>query len=478
MAGATKSTPKVEPYNLDSKFERALVTLLSFRPKLFGEVGVHLDPDALASPVATLAVKAIQAIARDTGNGPPSGVVVCQRLRRWQDEGSVTHEDVCAVMDYFEEADIAGLPNITSMRDELAPILRERAESAAASKLVEARVNKQDKTVQEAAGEILQSLRIGTVDMSVGTALKGTTPYLAAVHTLQSLRYLPTGVPELDAELNGGHCRSELGFFLGGSGDGKSMALNHVGCTAALSGLNVAYATMELRWERQLMRMIANLTDIPTHALSEGVHAKVQEVLDVLSSRLGHVVVQEFPPETCTVDDLREWVHRIEDQSGVPVHVLVVDYADKMIAKLRGKDARHDQIMGSVYENLRYLAIEKNLWVWTASQTKGRESSSNSKKKGNGLGQVADSMGKVRVADLIIGLDLTEEGMTYRLLKNRNGKGRVSLGPIPTDFDVARLVQLDAEASRTRGDLFGVGYRDTMRAADAQLRLGGSPQQA
>jgi hypothetical protein len=60
------------------------------------------------------------------------------------------------------------------------------------------------------------------------------------------------------------------------------------------------------------------------------------------------------------------------------------------------------------------------------------------------LNDVADSMHKIRVADLVITLNLQDEdaedpSIVFNIAKHRTGKAKVKIGPMPTEYERGRL---------------------------------------
>jgi hypothetical protein len=97
--------------------------------------------------------------------------------------------------------------------------------------------------------------------------------------------------------------------------------------------------------------------------------------------------------------------------------------------------------MRDVYEGLRLFAVERNMWCWTASQSKAKGKDKGSKHNRD-VESLADSMHKGRVADLVVTLNVNDDGneVTMFVAKNRTGKSRFAIGPLPTDFALGRMV--------------------------------------
>jgi hypothetical protein len=127
----------------------------------------------------------------------------------------------------------------------------------------------------------------------------------------------------------------------------------------------------------------------------------------------------------------------------------VRDYADKLTAKKQEKGAGDYKIGQVVYEGLRLFAVDKKHFSWTASQSRGRGGDGGKKKKRLDLEDTADSIHKIRVADLVVTLNKDDETqeMNVFVAKHRTGRSRVSVGPLPLNFELGRVapVMFDEE---------------------------------
>ncbi len=63
----------------------------------------------------------------------------------------------------------------------------------------------------------------------------------------------------------------------------------------------------------------------------------------------------------------------------------------------------------------------------------------------------ADSMNKVRVADLVVSINTREESVELFNAKNRHGHARQKIGPLPTAYEMGRLSALVDKAPRLVG---------------------------
>ncbi len=428
---------RIIPYNLDPLFECLMVTLACTSMRFYGRIGAAIDPELLKNETAKVAMRAAHQIAADVGHGPAKPLMVIQRLRRWMNDGKLTLEAVKEVAEYFDEAEDCGLPDEDSVIAELAPLIQQRIRDDAVTAAIESYGKAGDLSkVVELANK---ADRIGEVDTSVGTILGSES--FAEVTAMKDLVRLSTGVLELDSVLDGGLQNGGLGILVGGSGDGKSMGLSHIGGTAFLESLFVAYATLELPREVVLARVKANITGVPINTMLAGEVKEAKRRLAELQHRIGRFVVQEFAPKVTTVEDIKQWVENVELQAGRKIDVLIIDYGDKLGAKAK-KGEQQNEYTGAlaVFEGLRTYAAHRKIFCWTASQASRQKDS----KKRLDLNDVADSMHKIRVADLVITLNLRdadtdEPQILFYVAKHRTGKSRVEVGPMPTEYERGRI---------------------------------------
>ncbi len=440
IGAAKPKKGKAQPYNLDANFERALVTMLCCRPKMYGKVVRHLDEDSFGLEPSKLALAAALEIWRDNNRtGPESLLIVTQRLRAWMSTGKITRDQVVAVSDMFDAAMDAGLPSERSLVAEMKPLLVRRAEREGIETAL-SEFNKKDGDVTVGLKRIQQVRDLDKVDEEQGTRL-GPRSFeeLEAIKELQRLR---TGVLELDDALGGGTKRGTLCVYMAGSGVGKSMALVQTACAAALQNFRVAYATLELPKHIIMARLKAHLTGIPIDVIladPKGCGAEQRINKFLAWQGFGGIDVREFTPKMTRVQELQAWIKELEDKDGEPIDVLVVDYGDKLGATTRAaKDDSTYQSQGEAYEGLYIFARDEKRWVITASQ--GQRNKDKGDKKLD-MDDVADSMHKVRTADYLISLNARDDDTTvlWFVAKNRLGMSRMSVGPLPCDFECARI---------------------------------------
>ena len=245
----------------------------------------------------------------------------------------------------------------------------------------------------------------------------------------------PTGIIQIDSKdvLNGGLGRGEIGVVTAPTGVGKSHFLVHVGSEALRVGKNVIHYTFELSENAVGLRYDSNLCDIPSNEIID----RKSEVLEKYeNSEFGRLIIKEYPTGSATVMTLRNHIEKLLLKGFVP-SLVVIDYADIMRSSRSYDSLRHE--LKLVYEELRNLAMDLNIPVWTASQA-NREASNASVV---GLENMSEAYGKAMVADVVLSISRkpleksTGQGRLF-VAKNRAGRDGI-LFPIHLDTAMSKI---------------------------------------
>ena len=420
-----------EPYGFHPTFEASVVWCAVTKPRFWIAIGRELEADAFDKQEAKWLMRAGAAVAEDTEKAPRSSAIVLQRLKRWVNEGKMKSDVALAAFDLLESVDeCAQIPEWEDILAELSPVVRRRAEQKAVRHAVDAYGSNDD--LLGAAELLRKASRIGVVPedgVRMGTAA------LAEARKLLSADRMATGIMDLDMVMGGGLPRSCLGVAISSTGGGKSMFLSQTFSTALSQGCFALYATLELAESLVVARAMAAVTGVTIDKVIQG-DEKVTKRLKNAENRLGTGLVREFPAGSTTAEDIADWAEMCAEKEGRMPDLLVVDYADKLSSK--GSSSLYESA-GRTYDALRNWAMKHSTWVWTASQaTRGSGG-----KQRIDLDDTADSMHKVRVADVVISLTPLEgpAGREIEILvcKNRSGDSRMSVGPLPATFAYGRL---------------------------------------
>lgn len=249
----------------------------------------------------------------------------------------------------------------------------------------------------------------------------------------------PTGISAIDAPdiLNGGLGRGELGVAVGNTGTGKSHFLVSVGAEALRRGKNVVHYTFELSESAVGLRYDSNFTGIPSNEVID----RKDEVMEFYKTAdLGRLIIKEYPTGSASVQTLRNHIEKLLLKSFVP-SVIIIDYADIMRSSRKMDSLRHE--LKLIYEELRNLAMEMNVPIWTASQANRDASNSDIV----GLENMSEAYGKAMVADVVLSISRkpveksTGVGRMF-VAKNRAGRDGI-LFPIKINTATSRFETLN-----------------------------------
>jgi len=249
----------------------------------------------------------------------------------------------------------------------------------------------------------------------------------------------PTGISQLDAPtvLQGGLGRGEIGVVTANTGVGKSHWLVAMGANAMKAGKNVLHYTFELTEHAVGLRYDSNLCDINSNEVQDNKEDVLSKYDDM---ELGRLIIKEYPTGSCSSVTIRNHIEKLA-LKGFKPSVVIIDYADIMRSTKSYDSLRHE--LKLIYEELRNLAMDLNIPVWTASQA-NRESASS---EIVGLENMSEAYGKAMVADVVISLSRRAQEKASGLgrlfvAKNRAGRDGI-LFPIKIDTAKSKFIVLD-----------------------------------
>ena len=293
-----------------------------------------------------------------------------------------------------------------------------------------------EKSVELIATEKFESV-LGLMKTAVSMGMSNTTGHdffedMDARFKKSDRTVVPTGISRLDSHdiFRGGLGKGEIGVVTANTGVGKSHWLVQMGANAMLAGKNVVHYTFELSEEAVGIRYDSCLTKVPSNEIVD----RKKEVKEFYEDKeLGRLFIKEYPTGTASIVTLKNHLDKLLLKNFKP-HIIIVDYADIMRSTRSFDSLRHE--LKLVYEELRNLAMELNIPIWTASQANRDSANSDIV----GLENMSEAYGKAMVADVVVSLSRkpTEKaGGTGRLYIAKNRAGRDGL-LFPISIDTAR----------------------------------------
>jgi replicative DNA helicase len=273
----------------------------------------------------------------------------------------------------------------------------------------------------------------------------------------------PTGLPRLDSHdiLRGGLGKGEIGVVTANTGVGKSHWLVAMGANAMKAGKNVVHYTFELSEEAVGLRYDSNLCNVPSNEVCK---RKDQVMENYKDHELGKLIIKEYPTGAASVITIKNHLDKLLLKNFKP-SLIVVDYADIMRSTRSYDSLRHE--LKLVYEELRNLAMELDIPIWTASQANRDSANSDIV----GLENMSEAYGKAMVADVVISLSRKAAEKSTgvgRLFVAKNRAGRDGL-LFPINIDTAKSqIQIVDENHLTLNEAINQDNNDMKAALKAK----------
>jgi len=233
---------------------------------------------------------------------------------------------------------------------------------------------------------------------------------------------------------DGGLGAGELGVVVAPAGIGKSWTLQALGSEVVRQGKTVVHYTLELNENYVGLRYDSIFSGVTTG----NIKYHKEDVEKKLQSLPGKLLIKYFPTKAASVNTIGAHLKQIE-LSGVKVDMVIVDYADILMPTGNFKEKRH--AIGTIYEDLRGLAGELEIPIWTASQA----NRSALEEDVIGADKVSEDYSKVMTADFVISMSRKVEDKIantgrFHVIKNRFGIDGVTYpSTINTNIGVVKI---------------------------------------
>ena len=215
--------------------------------------------------------------------------------------------------------------------------------------------------------------------------------------------------------MDGGLGAGELGVVVAPAGIGKSWTLQALGGDALKKGKVVVHYTLELNENYVGLRYDSIFSGVTT----ANIKYYKEDVKEKIEKLPGKLLIKYFATKAASVQTLGAHLKQIE-LSGTKPDVVIVDYADILMPTGNFREKRH--AIGNIYEDLRGLAGELEIPIWTASQA----NRSALEEDVIGADKVAEDYSKVMTADFVMSMSRKVEDKIantgrFHVIKNRFG---------------------------------------------------------
>lgn len=227
---------------------------------------------------------------------------------------------------------------------------------------------------------------------------------------LNKSKKVPFRINILNKITKGGVEYGTENVLLAGTNVGKSLGLCSLAADYLQTGHNVLYISMEMAEEVCAKRIDANLLDVSLDDIDEG-HMSWAEYKAKMekwraSGTLGTLKIKQYPTGGAHADTFRALLNEYKLKQGFVPDVIIVDYlAICASSRLKTFTENSYGLIKMVAEELRGLAVEKNVVLWTAAQTtRGANVAAEID-----MADIAESFGIAHTADFMLGVVETEE---------------------------------------------------------------------
>ena len=198
--------------------------------------------------------------------------------------------------------------------------------------------------------------------------------------------------------MDGGLGAGELGVIVAPAGIGKSWTLQALGADTVRIGKTIIHYTLELNENYVGLRYDSIFSGVTT----ANIKYYKEDVKSKISKLPGKLLIKYFPTKAASVQTIGAHLKQIE-LSGTKPDMVIVDYADILMPTGNFREKRH--ALGNIYEDLRGLAGELEIPIWTASQA----NRSALEEDVIGADKVAEDYSKVMTADFVMSMSRNVE---------------------------------------------------------------------
>ena len=231
-----------------------------------------------------------------------------------------------------------------------------------------------------------------------------------------------TNWTEIDTLMDGGLAGGELGIITACAGSGKSWVLAKMGAEAMKQGKNVLHYTLELNENYVGLRYDACFTGIDFQNIRNNIDIVKKKIAEIP----GKLIIKYFPIKTVSAHSLKLHAERIQTL-GTKIDLIIVDYADILRPSQSDRNSNSYSEAGGIYEELRGVAGELQVPIWSASQSNRAAMDEDIIQANN----ISDSYRKIMTADFVISLsrkmsDKQANTARFHVIKNRFGPDGVT----------------------------------------------------
>lgn len=306
------------------------------------------------------------------------------------------------------------------------------------------KMNDSTSNMQDWPEKIREALAF-SFDTNIGTSfLEDCEKMYDEMHNKDNV--VSTGIKALDELTEGGSHEKTLNLILAGINVGKSLSLCSLSCGFLAQNKNVLYLSLEMSEQKIFERIIANMFDIDLVNLKQmdklAFLRKYENIRKKLKSNL---VAIQYGAKSLNSAKIRAVLKELWNKKKFKPDIIVVDYLGLMSTNSKSKDANSYNELKTISEELRAIAVEENMIIWSAMQV----NRGGIKSAELDVTDIADSIGTAATADLILGLTTNDElkqagRYSAMIIKNRYGLNQQKVY-IGVSYSKMRIYDIDVD---------------------------------
>jgi archaellum biogenesis ATPase FlaH len=227
-------------------------------------------------------------------------------------------------------------------------------------------------------------------------------------------RYPIGNLDSFNRSMRGGAQKKRLHVIMGGSGLGKSLFLINFATQFASTGLNVLYVTAEISEQEVTERLDANQLNVESMTLPLIEEQKYFTMIAKAKEKTkGRIFVKEYPTCGVNANHIRALLDELELKEGVQIDFIMLDYLNICSSYRNNNTGDTYNLVKNIAEEFRGLAVEKNLGIFTATQSK-RDAMS--KVSDVNMDSISESVGTIFTTDYLCAILQPDELRSKNLI--------------------------------------------------------------
>ena len=404
--------------------EQTILSNLIYNEEYARKVIVFLKGDYFQSSTDRIVFDEIQTFYSKY-NDVPTKEALRISVEEREDLSSSDYEQTNVLVDALSKED----SNDQWLLDETEKFCKDKAVYNAIMESINIIDDKDNKKSEGAIPELLSTALAVSFDTHIGHDFLDNAEERYEFYQRKEER-IPFDIEYLNKITKGGIPRKTLNIIMAGTGVGKTIGMCHMAASNLTLGKNVLYITMEMAEERIAERIDANLMDVEVDSLVDLSFERYSKKIEAIKSKTkGKLIVKEFPTSTAHVGHFRHILKELALKKNFVPDIIYIDYLNICASqRLTGSNNINSYTyVKAIAEELRGLAVEYNVPIWSATQVNRSGFSSSDM----GLEDTSESFGLPATADLFIALIQTEElqelnQVMVKQLKNRYGDENIN----------------------------------------------------